>query len=170
MKSIRDAYQSQGVVPFYQNHGAEYSNPHEQDIHKCLDLVLENWKPKIDNVLDLACGSGEITTHLKDSNVVGTDPYTQDAYFKRTGRMPLLYSFEDISKGALEGWNFDLIICSFAMHLLDPSRLPNLCYALSRLSSKMIVISPHKKPVISWNWKLKGEWYVNRVRARCYEC
>ncbi len=170
MQSIRDSYQTIGVVPFYQKHGSTYTNPHEQDICKCLDAVLNVWKPKIDNVLDLACGSGEITTHLKTSNVVGTDPYTQEAYFKRTGRMPLLYSFEDITKGALDGWNFDLIICSFAMHLLEPSRLPDLCYALTQISSKLLIISPHKKPVISWGWNIQGELYLNRVRARWYEC
>ncbi len=168
--SIRSAYQSHGVVPFYQKHGSTYSNPHTNDIHKCIDTVFSMWKPKMDSVLDLACGSGEITSHIKATKITGIDPYTQEAYFKSTGKHALPYSFEDIINGSIQDHSYDLIVCSFAMHLLEPSRLPALCYALTQISSNLLILTPHKKPVISWGWKIQGELYLNRVRARWYEC
>lgn len=42
-------------------------------------IALAKWKPKLIKVLDLACGSGEITLILKSlgvKNIVAMDPYT----------------------------------------------------------------------------------------------
>lgn len=169
-QSIRSHYQSQGIVPFYQKHGGTYSNPHVKDIRKCINVVFSMWKPPMNKVLDLACGSGEITSHIKADNITGIDPYTQEAYFKSTGKTALPYSFEDIISGAIQDHSYDLIICSFAMHLLETSRLPALCYALAQVSKNLLILTPHKKPIISWAWNIQGELYLNRVRARWYIC
>ena len=169
MTSIRESYINQGVTSFYKENGSNYSNPHEEAIKACLEVALNLHKPKLGSVLDLCCGSGEITTHIKAKLVTGIDPYTGESYFKRTGKLALPYSFDDIIKGAILDHRYDLIVCSFAMHLLEESKLPALCYALAQISNKMLIISPHKKPVISWGWKQYGEVYVNRVRARWYE-
>jgi SAM-dependent methyltransferase len=169
MTSIRESYINQGVIPYYKANGSNYSNPHEEAIKSCLDVTLSMWKPQLNSVLDLAAGSGEISSHIKAKSVTGIDPYTGESYFKRTGKRALPYSFDDIVKGAIADHKYDLIVCSFAMHLLEESKLPALCYALAQISSKMLIISPHKKPVISWGWKICGEVYVNRIRARWYE-
>lgn len=48
-------------------------------------------------MLDLACGSGEITLMLQSlgvKNIVAIDPYTMLAFKKRTGQECLPISFE----------------------------------------------------------------------------
>lgn len=169
INSIRAEYEKQGSTAFYKAVGSSYSNPHEKDIQLCLDQVLQMWKPPLNNVLDLACGSGEITSHIKANSVVGIDPYTHESYLKRTGKKAHKYTFEDIAKGSIKDHRYDLIICSFALHLTDKSRLPDICYALSEISSKLLILTPHKRPEIKWHWKLIGEHVFNRVRARWYE-
>lgn len=169
MVSIRESYIQKGVPSFYRECGSNYINPHETAIKSCLDVVLSMWKIKFDSVLDLACGSGEITSHINAKSITGIDPYCGQSYFKRTGKRVLPYSFDDIISGVIIDHRYDLIVCSFAMHLLEESKLPSLCYALAQNSSKMLIISPHKKPVISYGWKICGEVYVDRVRARWYE-
>ena len=55
-------------------------------------------------VLDLACGSGEVTLVLNSLGVInvdGMDPYTVKAYEKRTKGRCMSTSFEDIVEGAL---------------------------------------------------------------------
>ena len=171
MLSIRNEYAKQGIEEFYKNNGSTYSNPHEYIIHKCLGHAISNWFIPLDTVLDLACGSGEITSQILyyTKNVVGVDPYTFDAYYNRIGKYPLLYSFEDIANGIMKDHHFDIIICSFALHLIEKSRLPGVCYALSQISDKLLIITPNKKPTISWFWELKQEKIIDRVRIRLYE-
>jgi hypothetical protein len=51
---------------------------------------------------------------------------------------------------------YDLIICSFALHLLtEPSELFALLYELSTKCRWLAVIAPHKKPEIKdgWGWE-----------------
>ena len=168
--SIRTAYATQGVIPFYKSHGNTYRNPHEPTVHECLDMVIQKHTPCLDKVLDLACGSGEITCHLPTtSNVVGIDPYTQDAYEFRIGKKPLSYSFEEIGRGAIRDHRYDLIICSFALHLVAYSYLPSICYELALISPRLLILTPHKRPILRWGWTLIDEFLHNRVRARYYE-
>jgi len=168
MSSIRAQYQKHGVKSFYTQYGNTYSNPHENSIKECLNVAMDAWNPTFSSVLDLACGSGEVTANIKAKDVTGVDPYTCEAYYNRTGKIALPHTFDDIANGALID-SYDIIVCSFAMHLIESSRLPNLCYALSQISDKLLIITPNKKPDINWYWDLKGEIVVNRVRARWYE-
>ena len=78
-----------------------------------------------ENILDLCCGSGEITLSLPNYNVIGLDPYTNKSYYNRTRKNSLNLTFQDIANGKLEN-NFDCIICSYALHLCDKSLLPLL--------------------------------------------
>ena len=51
---------------------------------------------------------------------------------------------------------YDIIICSFALHLLtDPSELFALLYELSTKARWLVIIAPHKKPEIKdgWGWE-----------------
>lgn len=166
--SIRAAYAAQGVIPYYETHGATYRNPHEKIIHECLDKVITDWKVPLKNVLDLACGSGEVTTHIKAKKVTGVDPFTQEAYYTRTGQIALPHYFEDIANGILQDHYFDVIICSFALHLTEESRLPGICYALKQISPRLIIISPNKKPIINHGWALLDEFVIKRVHTRFY--
>jgi hypothetical protein len=167
--SIRASYETYGVLPYYKSYGSTYGNPHEQVIHEVLDIFIDKHKPNLDNILDLACGSGEISSHFKDNNVIGIDPYTQEAYFNRIGKKPLPYSFEQISQGVISEHQYSIIICSFALHLVESSYLPLICYQLAQISPRLLILTPHKKPIIKWHWNLKDEFVHKRVRARYYE-
>ena len=170
--AIRAAYEREGPEEFYRRHGGDYRNPHEHIVQAILVQAVAAWRLDLGRVLDLACGSGEATMALRElgAAVEGTDPFTGDAYLARTGARALPLSFENVAWGALAGQQFSLIVCSFALHLLEESRLPALCYALSRISPALLVITPIKRPQIkpAWSWTLTGELLHERVRARLY--
>jgi len=55
-------------------------------------------------ILDLSCGSGEVTSALVSagidiSRIDACDPFTGDAFLRRTGRAAETWSFEDIAQG-----------------------------------------------------------------------
>jgi hypothetical protein len=124
-------------------------------------------------VLDLAAGSGEATLVLRElgaGEVDAVDPYTADAYAKRTGRAAEPLGFEDVAAGALSGRTYSLVVCSYALHLCEPSRLPAVAYQLSLVAPALLVLTPHKRPHVraEWGWELVGEEVVERVRSRFY--
>ncbi len=170
--AIRAAYVREGPEEFYRRHGGDYRNPHEHIVQAILAQAAAAWPLDLSRVLDLACGSGEVTMALRElgAAVEGVDPFTGDAYLARTGTPALSLSFENIAWGSLAGQQFSLIVCSFALHLLEESRLPSLCYALSRLSPALLVVTPLKRPQVkpSWGWILVDELLYQRVRARLY--
>jgi len=112
--------------------------------------------------------------------IAATDPYTSKAYKQRTGRDCHSMSFQDIAlglwpsadleiqgdprvereprrEGNTEGVLADMVICSFALHLVQsPSALFGLLWELSTKSQWLVVLSPHKKPEIksTWGWTL----------------
>lgn len=153
---------------YYLKHGSEYRNPHEKVIHRLMNLALDKGFVG-DKVLDLCCGSGEVTLALGDRDITGIDPYTEGAYFERTGKPLLQLTFNDIINGELEG-QYDTIICSFALHLCPKSLLPSLLWQLGQAASTLIVITPNKKPDCDQvsNWFLVEEILENRVRMRIY--
>lgn len=172
--AIRQAYQASGIVGFYRDRGEDYRNPHEPAIRQSLIAVAQDWNLDLTNVLDLAAGSGEVTLALRDlgaGRIDGIDPYTFEAYRRRTGQAAGYESFEQIADGALAGRNYSLIVCSFAMHLVERSRLPGLCYALSRIGDALLILTPHKRPEIrsDWGWELTRERVIQRVRSRLYK-
>jgi hypothetical protein len=175
-EDVRIGYERLGVAGFYARHAKDYRNPHEDAIRLVLTRVVREWSLDLSNVLDLAAGSGEITLALREMTgaktgaIHGIDPLTHAAYETRTGQKAGRESFEEIAAGALRGQRFSLIVCSFAMHLLEPSRLPMLAMELSRLSSALLILTPHKRPQIKedWGWKLDQEQVQQRIRARLY--
>jgi SAM-dependent methyltransferase len=171
--SIRKEYEQHGVRGFYEQFGDAYRNPHEAAIRLALHEGLSCWQVDLSRVLDLACGSGEVTLALQElgcAAIDGIDPYTAEAYRARTGRQAEPFTFEQIADGALEDRPYSLIVCSFALHLLPASRLPVLAYQLHRLAPALIVLTPHKRPRLreAWGWRLEDEIVVARVRARLY--
>lgn len=124
-------------------------------------------------MLDLATGSGEITLALRElgvKHIDAIDPFTYHAYLERTGQPAGRESFEQIAAGALSGRRYSLVVCSFALHLIEESRLPKVCYQLSTIAKQLLVLTPHKRPQIrpEWGWELNYEMVVQRVRARFY--
>ncbi len=172
-QAIRDEYGEHGVRGFYEQYGDRYRNPHEAVIRAVFYKGLSRWQVDLSHVLDLACGSGEITLALQElgcTDIDGIDPYTADAYRARTGRTAEPFTFEQIADGALEGRAYSLIVCSFALHLLAPSRLPVVVYQLHRIAPALIVLTPHKRPHLreAWGWHLEDEILAARVRVRLY--
>lgn len=171
MKSIRESYQEQGVQSFYSQYGNNYSNPHENTIHKHLkNLIQKEHISGNNSVLDLCCGSGEVTRFLIGqgiNNIEGIDPFTSKIYKNRTKKNCFELNFSEIAQGEMQK-KYDIIICSFAMHLCDTSLLPSLLFRLALNSKKLIIISPHKKPDINFYWELNENYYFDRVRTRIF--
>lgn len=170
--AIRKQYETHGAQGYYEQFGATYRNPHEPIIADVIAYTLATWPLETSHVLDLACGSGEVTLALRAqgiTNVTGIDPYTGEAYAERTGQTALPYRFEDIANGVVTE-TYSLIVCSFAMHLVEESRLPTLCYTLASLAPALVILTPHKRPQIkeAWGWRLRDEIVIDRVRARWY--
>ncbi len=172
-EAIRPQYEQLGAQAFYEQHGADYRNPHEAAIGAVLRAVMPQWRLKLTRVLDLACGSGEATLVLHALGagpIDGVDPYTGAAYLARTGQAAAALSFEQIAEGALSGRSYSLVVCSFALHLLPVSRLPALLFRLAELAPHLLILTPHKRPEIkrAWGWELERELVLERVRARLY--
>ncbi len=173
MSSIRREYEQHGVRGYYARYGAGYRNPHAGAVGEALRQAVAAWQPSLEHVLDLACGSGEVTLVMRAlgaAAVDGVDPYTGAAYLERTGQPAEPIAFEQVEAGALDGRRYSLVVGSYALHLLAPSRLPRLAYQLSRIAPALLVLTPHKRPVLrpEWGWALVGENVVERVRARYY--
>ena len=170
--SIHDAYVDHGTRGYYQQFGAEYRNPHEAIVFDLLQAVAREWPVDLTNVLDLAAGSGEVTLALHSSAqaIAAIDPFTAVAYEGRTGQACEKMTFEAIAAGGLQGRRYSLIVCSFAMHLVEPSRLPTLCWALAEVTGQLLILTPHKRPDLepAWGWGLTHERLLDRVRARLY--
>ncbi len=172
--SIRSAYVSHGVREYYQSNGDAYQNPHEPMVRAAVTDAAGVWSLDLSDVLDLACGSGEVTQALGElgvGRVSGIDPYTAAAYERRTGKLAEPFSFEQIAAGVLNGRHYSLVVCSFALHLAALSRLPMICYQLAEISPALLIVTPHKRPEIlpGWGWRLVGERRVQRVRTRYYQ-
>jgi SAM-dependent methyltransferase len=172
-KSVREAYAQFGVETWYSSHGSEYRNPHEEGVRHAVASFVRRFPPG--RVLDLACGSGEVTLALRDVGVEldridGCDPFTAEAYRARTGKEALPWSFIELTRG-LER-EYGTVVCSFALHLCPPSWLPVLVRSLAWSSQALLVLTPHKRPELrsSWGMGLEEERYFveHRVRARFY--
>jgi hypothetical protein len=136
-------------------------------------MVAGDWILDLSHVLDLAAGSGEVTLALRGlgvGRVEGIDPFTFEAYQARTGQTAGRETFGQIAEGALAGRRYSLIVCSFALHLIEPSRLPKLAQQLADISDRLLILTPHKRPQIrsAWGWEIEREIVVQRVRARLY--
>ncbi|MBS1786875.1 MAG: class I SAM-dependent methyltransferase [Acidobacteria bacterium] len=171
--ALRCQYEQHGVENYYAQFSAEYRNPHEPIIAEVLCEAVSRWNLDLSSVLDLACGSGEVTLAMRElgaGQIDGIDPYTVEAYQGRTGQRAEPFSFEDIAAGALNGRRYSVVICSFAMHLIEESWLPSLLFHLARISDSLLIVTPHKRPELKaeWGWNLEDEFLIERVRARLY--
>ncbi|KAL7010021.1 hypothetical protein EMMF5_000040 [Cystobasidiomycetes sp. EMM_F5] len=188
--SMRANYAA-GVDAYYAEHASvDYRNPHFPGIKKTLQTFLNIYMASAGrtsevttwNIVDLAAGSGEVsevllqwqTDRLEKGltaphkiNITATDPYTSRAYADRIGTdtcLPL--SFADVANGNLpdDPPVFDMVISSFALHLLnESSQLWSLLTTLSRRSKYLVVLAPHKKPAIKdgWNWSRLDPWTLS---------
>lgn len=170
--SIREGYDDLGVEKYYKKHQCDYCNPHEKIIKKLLKAAHDDRRFK-NNILDLCCGSGEVTRTLLECDpsydITGLDPYTAQAYYTRTGKNAIELSFRDIADGKLYG-HYDHIICSFALHLCPESMLPIVLWQLGEVSDSLIILTPHKRPDCDQvsGWYLVEEKKEERVRMRFY--
>ena len=174
--SMRSKYEEFGVRGFYEQSGESYSNPPGPIIRQAIKLAFQMWQLEPINILDLAAGGGEATLACFDlgyTEIKATDPFTHILYQKRTGLPCWRWSFQEIARGLAKdfyNYNFDLIICSFALHLIDASWLPSLLSQLGRVGSRLLVVSPTKEPSIKdeWGWLLDQEMTVERVHGRLF--
>jgi len=153
-KSVREGYAVEGVEKYYTSHGDTYINPHELFIS---ELLTKN-KNRIDysKVLDLSCGSGEVTRTLQAlgyTDMLGCDPFTAKLYREKTGYDCLEYTFTDfLLPQTLTDEHFktrfSAIICSFALHLAPEKILYSFVQAIWQLSDALVIITPHKRPAL----------------------
>lgn len=172
--ALRKQYERYGAEQYYRQFGPEYRNPHERAVRHAIHAAVAAGSLNLTRVLDLACGSGEATLALGElgaTAIDGVDPYTGAAYRARTGQTAEALSFEAIAAGALDSRQYSLVVCSYALHLLAPSRLPRLAFQLSLVASTLLVLTPHKRPDLrpEWGWSQLGEMVVERVRVRWYQ-
>lgn len=193
--SVRKAYDLIGVEGFYTSCGDQYYNPHEAELVDVLGMALSAWdrsallaKPEweeghpLQRVMDLACGSGEASLallHWADYHpgaaevLDAVDPFTFEAYEKRTGREALQWTFQDIAKGkVLEGrQTYDVVLCSFCLHLLEDAELFDLLAALAVSSRLLIIASPMPRPKVDprtgWEFldQVPTEWEIGSTRV-----
>jgi len=152
--SLTDLYNKYGVDNYYCNNSDNYTNPH---IKQITELLTNNYnKIYQGNILDLGCGTGQVSTILFNlgykQNITGCDPYLYKSYIEHTKQPCLKYSFSDIIKQGLPT-NYTSIICSFAMHLCAKDKLSALIYRLALVTKQIIIITPHKRPEID---KIQG--------------
>jgi ubiquinone/menaquinone biosynthesis C-methylase UbiE len=146
---IRNMYSSLGVTQFYKKYGDYYRNPHQLAIQ---DLVKESLKfrPSSDlPILDLCCGSGEVSNSLLSAGISkklieASDPYTNKAFKKSTGLKSHKWSFLDIVKNGLPRM-YSSIYCSYALHLCPEDLIPILLFRIAENCQQFIIISPSNK-------------------------
>lgn len=177
---MRKHYQQHGVQGYYTAHGSTYRNPHDQQLRRALYAGLDSFAAVCDSapirILDLACGSGEATMGCiawakeRPLDITAADPFTFEAYEARVGQAAEQFSFEDVEAGILQDRSFDLCICSFAMHLVPPSRLYLVLFQLAMSCRYLLLLSPHKKPIIQENtgWSLRLIETHQRVHVRLF--
>jgi ubiquinone/menaquinone biosynthesis C-methylase UbiE len=166
-KSIREQYEKLGVKQYYQNNSDTYSNPHFPIIEKSFDNIFGmiycqlQKKTKI-NILDFACGDGIITNlilrfiqnnNCQNIEIDGCDPYLSQQYLKNNHNNIFVsncytFSYEDILKNDLFNNNmkqyYDIIIISFAIHLLDKKCEKFFLDKISYHTKYLLIISPTK--------------------------
>ena len=169
---FHEIYASEGVDSFYSTclkGEKQYNNPHRKKFLPILERIFRYMKLDSRPLLDLACGTGEISLLVKEvlphQSIIGVDPYLFAQYAEITKFPSLSYSFEDIINGKdhdLKDMQFSMIICSYGMHLC--SQVLELCQKLSRRSPFLCILTPHGLPVVTeemgwvahWSFKFKG--------------
>ncbi len=173
LENFRKNYQEYGIENFYKKFSKNYINPHEPKINRAIKFIVENWDMDLYKILDLAAGSGEVTRSLMEMGynaIEGADPFTFLLYEKKTGKICHKISFDNILLGKFKK-KYSTIICSFALHLADESKLPMIIWNLSIMTKNLIILSPHKKPIIKENWGLNlyKKIEIERIKITWYK-
>lgn len=168
MEAIRNKYSELGVDEYYKLHGNDYVNPHLEKLTSAVGTIKHFWKLDSSNSLDLCCGSGEITSVFDCTE--GCDPYTYESYIEKTGKPCMRFTFDDIMHGKLDK-KYKTIVCSYALHLADQSKLPQIVYQLSRICDNFLLITPNKKPEIKEEWGMEcvNNAYLHGIRIKLYK-
>jgi hypothetical protein len=176
-KAIREEYADHGVEAFYKTNAHVYENPHFPYIQSLLEQNKNrlDYSSVLDfcggggEVTIILQGMGF-------ENSVGCDPFTHKLFEKNTGKKCWRFSFEDVVKRKLttksppqsrlsvgtplesrdftdvqyltEKKAFSTIICSFGMHLCPEKMLHPLVFQLFTLTDTVVIITPHKRPVL----------------------
>lgn len=159
-------YQKKGIKDFYTSMREPYINPHADDIIK----LVQKYSDPSKKYLDLAAGDGVVTKALTSQGctyVQGLEPWIRDQYIANTGKNCFPYNFHEIARGKLTV-KFDIIICSYALHLLELSFLPIFLYQLTHIAETLIILTPHKRPAIADFWNLTQEDKLNRTNLKIY--
>lgn len=180
-RGVRDEYADhpEGAAGWYRDHGSTYLNPHEDAVTAMIERSVRTHPDAYaGDILDLAAGSGEVTLALLAAGVDSArlhacDPYTAATFTGRTGRPCDVAGFEDVASGVLgEARWFSAIVCSYALHLCEPSWLPILCAQMTLHTDRLVIVTPHKRPELrpEWGWELLDEHRDGafRVRLRHY--
>ena len=171
--AIREKYVRDTVRGYYEKHGSSYRNPHEPQVRRAIIEAMDSLAIAPGRVLDLACGSGEASLALVELgwSVYAVDPYSGAAFRERLRLDPEPLSFEEIAAGLISDRRYDLIVCSYAMHLVPLSRLPLLAFRLKEISPLLMTVSPHKRPSIKqeWGWSQRFQFVKERVRVAVYD-
>jgi ubiquinone/menaquinone biosynthesis C-methylase UbiE len=168
MPSIRQQYEQCGVDSYYLEHGGGYENPHAQDVVKCLRYFYS--KEKHMKVLDFACGDGLVSKRIgNQSKIIGCDGYLYERYTKETGNRCHKHTFQDICdfNNFIEN-NFDLIVFSYAIDLVESSYIQQLLYRLSTIGKEMLVIRPNKHIIDSPLWSIKEKYNADKSKSALY--
>jgi hypothetical protein len=149
MLKIYNQYQKYGVEEYYQNYSKEYYNPHQNKIKIIFNKYISHIITHNYRILDLSCGDGLISRIIQDLEnskenkliIEGSDPYFNNKYCHYN------FSFEDIAKGKLNNlnYNFNLVICSYAFHLIKKEWIYDFLSNLALKTSYFIIITPSKK-------------------------
>jgi SAM-dependent methyltransferase len=166
-KKITEIYRSVGVQEYYKTVGSEYVNPHKDFVYNCLDELNCT---SSGTVLDLACGTGDVSKYFNPVSCVGSDKFLYKEYQTITGNNCYQYSFEDIADFNFDiKENIDLIVCSYAIDLVPSTYLNKLLYSLSTISTRMILIRPNSHIVPEQYWRVVQKVKHGKSRGVLYE-
>ena len=92
-------------------------------------------------------------------------------YNEVTGLECAKWTFVDILNGVIDEERYDMIVVSYALHLVKEGMMHDFCNKLGQLSRKLLIVSPHKFPVMkeSYGWKELEHYVLDRVHLRVYE-
>jgi 2-polyprenyl-3-methyl-5-hydroxy-6-metoxy-1,4-benzoquinol methylase len=167
-----------GAEGWYRDQGAAYRNPHTSAVTTTVELAVERWPTLFaapGRILDFCCGSGEVTRALITSGVDvslidSSDPYTQAAFESACPGRALAgeWTFADVELGALSDHRWNTVVCSYAFHLCEQSRLAAVCTQLAAVADHLVIITPHKRPELSpgWGFTLVDEHRDTKLRVR----
>jgi SAM-dependent methyltransferase len=172
---FRQLYNNSGNSDlYYINHGNSYSNPHQNIIEKIVKNIVTTFFTIQHSYLDLGCGGGQVSIALESigcKNVVGLDPYTTSLYKKNCPFPILAHSFQDVAYNKIQLDNCDVVIASFSLHLCRQHDLKLLCINLALVCKWLVIISPHKNPILTDDCKftLFKSFKSERIHVRIYK-